>query len=333
MRFFVIVPLFVVLVWMGYWAIAAIALDRALTGWLAAREAEGWVANYTNVEVGGFPTTFEARLTDLELADPRTGVAWQAPEFRFDAASARPTSITAYWPPVQSVASPFERIAVSSDTMSGRVSFAPNTALALQSSDIELANVELASTAGWTSQLSAGRLTTEQSDAGDDAHDIVFEATALRLAEPVKAALDPANVLPEEVELMRLVATADFDAPWDRFAIERARPQITALDLEDLRATWGNLDLRAAGQLSVDSEGIPDGRITIKATNWREMLDIAEATGVIPVQLLPTLERALELLASLSGPPETLDAPLSFQGGFVSFGPIPLGPAPRLVIR
>jgi hypothetical protein len=333
MRLFISLLLLIVLGWMGYWAVGAIALDRTLSGWLRARESEGWVANYASIDVDGFPSRFEARLTDLELADPRTGVAWKTPEFRFDAASARPTSITAFWPDTQSIASPNERIAVTSETMRGTVTFAPNTALALRSSDIELANIGLVSTLGWTSGLDTGRLITTQSDRGDFAHDIDFNASSLRLAEPVKSALDPAGVLPAEISLMRVIATVDFDAPWDRFAIERARPQITEIDLEDLRATWGNLDVRAAGSVTVDAEGIPTGSVTIKATNWREMLDIAEAAGVIPEQIRPTIERALEILATLSGPSDTLDAPLSFERGFVSFGPIPLGRAPRLVIR
>jgi hypothetical protein len=112
-----------------------------------------------------------------------------------------------------------------------------------------------------------------------------------------------------------------------------ARPQVEAIRIGDLRATWGNLDLRAAGEVTVDAEGVPTGEIVVKATNWREMLTIAEATGVVPSGLVPTIERGLSLLARLSGPPETLDAPLSFRNGLVTFGPVPLGPAPRIVLR
>jgi hypothetical protein len=66
---------------------------------------------------------------------------------------------------------------------------------------------------------------------------------------------------------------------------------------------------------------------------WRRLLEMAVGTGLIAEVIHPTLERALELMAGLNGPPDTLDAPLTFQSGFVSFGPIPLGPAPRLIIR
>lgn len=333
MRTLVFLPLLLAGAWMAYWAIASTVLDRAVTGWLVGRESEGWVANFADVEVSGFPARFETTVSDIELADPETGVAWLAPEFRFTAHSARPTEITAIWPPEQTVASPFERIAVTSDVMQGRMTFAASTTLALQASDIALENVGLVSSSGWEAALTSGTLTTALSDLGEDAHHIRFAASGLALADTARAALDPARMLPAEISLLTLDAVVDFDAPWDRRAIEVARPQITAIDLVNLQATWGNLDLRAAGALTVDAAGVPTGRVTVKATNWREILAIAQASGALPEALYRTAERALGLLASLSGPPETLDAPLSFQNGYVSFGPLPLGPAPRLVLR
>ena len=319
--------------WAGYWAVGAVVLERGLSGWLADRAAEGWVADYADLTVEGFPTRFVTVFRDLDLADPDTGVAWQAPEFRIEAASARPNRITAIWPPEQTVASPFERIAVTAGEMRAGIGFEAGTALALDTSDVVLTDMRLVSTAGWEAALAGGRLTTARAEGVENGHAVGFEAASVRPADPLRAALDPAGVLPETVETLRIAATLGFDAPWDRFAIERARPQITSVDLSELRATWGRLDLRAAGALTVDGDGVPEGRITVKATNWREMLDIARNGGLLPESLMPTAELALELLAGLSGPPDTLDAPLSFQNGLVTFGPIPLGPAPRLVIR
>jgi len=333
MRRLIFILLVIALGWMGYWAVGAIALERGLVRWFEAREADGWIAHQGGVEISGFPVRFEVRIEAPELADPETGLAWSAEAFRFNAASHRPTEITAIWPEDQTLATPFERIAIRAEVMQGLVGFQPNTALALRRADIAMRAVDLASTAGWTGGLASAQLTVLPSDHGPYAHRVDFDAVDLRLAEAVKDRLDPAGILPREIALMELAADIAFTAPWDRAAIEEARPQITALDLENLRARWGDLDLRAAGALSVDGAGLPTGRITVKAVNWREMVGIARSSGVLPEALAPTLERALEILAGLSGPPDTLDAPLSFRDGFVSFGPIPLGPAPRLVIR
>jgi len=333
MRRLVVLLLFLGLCWMGYWAAGAITLDRSLSRWIEARQTEGWVAEVDDIAVTGFPARFAVTVSGVDLADPVTGLAWRAPTFDFVAPMTRPTEITAIWPDAQVIASPFERITVGAAKMEGTLGFAPDTGLALQSSDIALEDIALTSTLGWTAGLTSGQWVTSQSVLGDNAHRLDFTADGLRLAEPVKAALDPAGVLPDALSNVTLRADIDFTAPWDRRAIEIARPQITALELEDLNARWGTLELRAAGALTVDANGVPTGQITIKAVNWREMLGMAEATGALPAALMPTIERALELLAQLSGPPDTLDAPLSFQDGFVSFGPIPLGRAPRMIIR
>ncbi|MEM1100881.1 MAG: DUF2125 domain-containing protein, partial [Pseudomonadota bacterium] len=77
----------------------------------------------------------------------------------------------------------------------------------------------------------------------------------------------------------------------------------------------------------------PEGRVGLVATNWREILSLGAATGLIPQGVMPTATRTLEALASLSGGPNTIDLPLVFAGGTLSLGPIPLGPAPRIRLR
>ena len=109
--------------------------------------------------------------------------------------------------------------------------------------------------------------------------------------------------------------------------------ELTAIDLDDLSARWGQITFRAAGDLAVDASGVPTGRITVKAVEWRKLLEMAVGTGLVAETFRPALERALGLMASLEGNPDTLDAPLTFEKGFIALGPIPLGPAPRIVIR
>ena len=132
------------------------------------------------------------------------------------------------------------------------------------------------------------------------------------------------------VEALRLDATLAFDAPWDRFAIEDARPQPTRIDLDDLSAQWGTATFRAVGEADVDAEGFPTGEVTLRAVEWRKILDMAVASGVLPENAVGPVERALELM---SGPRDTLDATITFQGGLMWLGIVPIGPAPRIVIR
>lgn len=333
MRKLIVVLLVGAALWGGYWFIGATAVERGLAYWIEDRRIEGWAADVGAIETVGFPYRFDTTLTDVVLADPDTGLAWTMPFFQILALSYKPNHIIAVWPDTQVLASPIERVQLVSTRMQGSVIFRPQTSLALERTDIIAENLQLRSDAGWQAALDEGRFAVHRQEVAEAQYRIGADVLALRPAAPVRRALDPLERLPETIETLRLDATVDFDKPWDRFAIERARPQPTRIDLTDLQATWGNLDLRAAGTLDIDAEGVAEGKITVKATNWREMLELSVAAGMIPERVAPTIERGLALLAGLSGAPDTLDAPLSFQRGFVSFGPVPLGPAPRFRLR
>jgi hypothetical protein len=85
--------------------------------------------------------------------------------------------------------------------------------------------------------------------------------------------------------------------------------------------------------LDVDADGNPTGTLSLQARNWREMLAVAEASGSLPQQIRPQVERALGLLASASGNPDAIDVTLTLANGTVSLGFLPLAPAPQLILR
>lgn len=333
MRILAILFLLTVAGWSGYWYAAKSALESGLTGWFEDRRADGWVAEYEKLATAGFPNRFDTEVTTLELADPETGVAWQAPLFRIEAASARPTEIDVIWPAEQALASPLERITILSEVMEAGMRFKPNTSLAVETMDATLRAVMLTSTAGWKSGVESGVLRTSLADGSDTAHMINFKASGVTPASQFVELIDESGLLPEALETLQLDLTADFDAPWDRAAIEERRPQPTALDLRLAKAQWGPLELSATGEVTVDADGRPEGSIDVKATEWREMLNMAVAGGFIPEDIAPTIERGLELVAGFSGSSSSLNTTLNFRGGLMSIGPIPVGPAPILRLR
>jgi len=325
-----------VLLWVGAGVVLAQAISHGTGAWFAARQAEGWQAEYADLSVAGFPTRFDVALADMALADPETGVAWQAPAFRVTAQGLTSHRVTAILPPAQTVATPLQRIAVETQDMRADIGLLAGPALTLDRADVTIDALRLTSSLGWQAAVERGRLTTRPSATEPPdahAHDAVIEATGYVLPAALKRGLDPAGLLPERIEGLRADVTMGFDRPWDRRAIEERRPQPRMIEIRSLDAEWGSLALRAAGRLEVDADGVPAGRITVRAENWREMVGLAVNAGAVPVGLSRTLERGLELIAGLGPNPAVIDVPLSFQGGFMSLGPIPLGPAPRIVLR
>jgi hypothetical protein len=300
---------------------------------MADRRAEGWVAEAADTRVRGFPNRFDLTLTDLRLADPDTGLAWTAPFFQVLSLSYRPHHVIAVWPHEQTVSTPLENVAVASQDFRGSLRLSDMRTLALENATFVSEDVALASDAGWTAALGTGRMAVRHVPATEAMYEIGVEALGLTPAEHVRRRIDRLDRLPAEIETLRLDARVSFSSPWDRAAIEVARPQPTAIDLRELRATWGRLDLRAAGEITVAPDGTPAGEIAVKAVNWREILALAKASGALREGIAGAIERGLEALAGASGSPDTLDATLTLRDGGVYYAFIPLGPAPRLILR
>jgi hypothetical protein len=315
------------------WFAGARGTERVMAGWLEDRAAEGWVVNYDAIRTEGFPTRFQTTITALDLADPATGLAWQAPDFTLTQRALRPDHIRADWPMTQSIASPFERVSVTADALWADIDVQPTANLALDASTTVMRGVVFDSNLGWQTTLETGQLDVTRHDGATAGYDVVFEARGMVPPAAITTRLDPGGLLPEAIALTRYDAAMVFDRPWDLSALETARPQITALDLHEARAEWGALLFRASGEVAVDDAGRMTGSVAIRAENWREMLDMSVRAGVLSAGLRDVVETTLGFVAGLSGRPEDIDTTLRFDDGFAFFGPIPIGEAPRLVLR
>lgn len=319
--------------WSGYWYVGSSAQQRGMQTWLDDRTKAGWVSDYDDLTVQGFPSRFDTKITNLNLADPHSGWAWQSPELQILMLSYKPNHIIASLPPEQTISTPQERITVRSDDMRASIKFDANTDLALNAVSGEMTNVVLKSNAGWTSQMRAAQLATRQTPGIENAHDIFFQADDLKPARIFTNIIDPDSQMPDVFETMRMDITAGFTAPWDRHAIEGQKPEFTRLAIKDFSAKWGELNFQAKGDLTFDADGYPSGKVSVRAQNWKDMIALAVSAGAIPEDLQSTLESGLGLLARLSGNPNTIDAPLSFSNRVISLGPIPIGRAPQITMN
>jgi len=332
MRWTVGLVLGLMVLYSGYWFVSRSALERTMTGWLEERRAEGWLAE-GDVEVAGFPYRFETTLSGLDLADPGTGLAWDLPQLELVAMALRPHQVLAFWPNEHVIATPHEKITVRSKKMEGSLFFRPGVALELDRVTLLMDDLFLSSDTGWTNAMAQGRIGFNALEGRARTYRLGLEATGYTPSRSVQFVLDPVGALPRDIDVLRVDAIARFDRAWDRRAVEERRPQIETLDIREIRATWGQLDLRAAGDLRLDAAGFVEGELAIKAQNWREILTLMINAGIVHRDYADTVERALEFLAQASGRTRDLDAPLTFRDGKMKFGPIPLGAAPRLRLR
>lgn len=300
------------LLWGGYWFYGANRVEAEATNWFINANAAGMQADHGGLNVLGFPNRFDLTVTEPDIADPQTGVRWTAPFFQIFALSYRPHHVIATWPNEQQLVLGDVPIAVTSDRMQASAVFSPTAGFTLNRSSAVAEGLLLRQPEGELA-VTEVRIATRTHEGSDDLHDIALNATGLR-PMPLPEGVPPV------IDLISAEGTLQLTP--------QMQPQ--SLALRNLRVTWGGMQLRGQGTLEIDATGALEGRIDLSATNWREMLRIAIAAGVVRPELASTYEAGLALLAGVSGPAEELEVPLSFQQGRMSLGPLPLGAAPRI---
>ncbi|MEM9578461.1 MAG: DUF2125 domain-containing protein [Pseudomonadota bacterium] len=322
------------LIWAGWWVFASHSLQASMEQWLSDRRAEGWQAETSGIESSGFPFFLQKTLVAPALADPETGVAFSTSALELRAPVLWPGYVTLSFPPDEIVlASPQGQQAINAEGARAELRLKPGTALELE--EMALTSGAWSLTAPEGSLMAAQGLTLRlrQNEDLALAYDLTFEAPAFQPGTIPRSALRIPADWPLAFDTLSLDATVVFDRVIDRAIIEEARPQPTRLDLRVLEAVWGTLLLRASTDLNVSPDGRLTGDLSLQARNWRGLLDLADAAGTVPPALLPQIESVLQALAQGTGNPDTIDVTLSLRDGRAFLGFIPLGPAPRIILR
>lgn len=118
----------------------------------------------------------------------------------------------------------------------------------------------------------------------------------------------------------------------------------TPIMIEGFKLDWGGVTLDARGEVKLDAQTRPEGRLHLKVGNHRRLLEVLTADGWITPEALPNINAALNTLAFVSGDPERrIDVTVSFREGSaylelfgllpIKVGPVqPLFPPPALAM-
>ncbi|MGL4319419.1 MAG: DUF2125 domain-containing protein [Paracoccaceae bacterium] len=310
--------------WSGAWVAGTYAIRQAAQQGVAQAAAQGHVIA-PDVLTGGFPTAFDVTLQDLTIGNPETGLRWQTPDVQVQAALWRPWHVVALLNDEHTVLLHSDTLKLSLDDGRASMTVTPDTYLTLSQLALTLTQPALESSFGWRG-------------AGD-----VAEVHVNLLAEPANSyavALNASNIqldptfsaitgLDGSIAKVAMDGTASFAVPLDRFAGDQP-PQITAFSLSPATLQWGDVLATATGSIAANADGLAEGRIDVTIKGWRKLIPALVATGAITPNVAPTVEGFLNAIAAQGGDPETLSVPLIYQNGLGTFGPLPLGPAPRM---
>ncbi len=315
----------------GYWAVASKAALRGAEAAVAQAQTEGW-GNAKAVSLAGFPARFDLTFTEPMLRRGDGTLEWRAPLMQLFMLSYQPNKVIAWFPQDQVLRAGGQDFAVTVADM--RASAAVSASPDLPLSDVTLVVKAPRIAAPGGAALAARELRAAlRAGATAGQYDLGFELLDLDLpqallAAQTGAALSGGAVPPTRAERLHLDAALSYDRAFDRHA-GQTPPRLLAADLHDFEIRWGAMVLAASGAVEVTATGQPEGRIMLRATEWRQMLALAVEAGLIAPKLAPTLTAMAGQMAAASGG-EALELPLIFAAGRMSLGPLPLGAAPYL---
>lgn len=318
----------------GWWAVASNGMQRGISNWLEARRSQGWQAEAAKIQKQGFPLRLHMQLEGLALADPATGAAVTADQLDISTPVYWPGYVTVGLPQTPiTLASPKLRATLTAQDAMADLRLRPGTSAQLQSLALNGGAWSLDTVLGRLVSAQTITVSMEQKASAAADYDLKVNADALTPGAIPRAFLG----LPDDWPLAFDTFTADlavtFDRVWDRRALKKRRPQPRAIDLKLAQFIWSDVELLATGSVTVDDAGLATGSVAIKAENWPAMLDMVENAGYLPPNFRPQAEQMLTGLAQMTGKTTGLDLTLTLKEGRMSMGFIPLGRAPRIILR
>lgn len=314
----------------GWWWLATSGLNRGVNSFLDAQRRAGLEVSLGGLVRGGFPVQIATTLKDLRLTDPVVATTLALPQVTL--------SSPIYWPgdttlrlPAEPViiSTPQGEITVTSDGVEASIELHPGTALQLEALSGSSRNLAL--------DLAEGRALVVQNVQADidqaaqpDTYDISLTATGLALGGMVREALQMPADWEEAFGPIVADMTVTFDRPWDRSALGPSRPQPRAIRVEQITATWADIGIRLVADLTVGPDGVVSGTLRAQVQNWQKIFDLSVQSAVLPPEWRGTAESVLRSMSNAQG---ALDLKITIDRGQMRIGFIPLGMAPRLIIR
>lgn len=330
MRKLIGVVLVLAALYAGYWVVGAQALKSQMNKWIETQRRDGVTVEYDSLAVRGFPSRFDVTVQGLDLYDPHSGMGWKIPFFQALALSYQPQHYIAVWDHDQTLRLPSGDVDIRSSDLRASLVFAPASRFRLRRMSLVGADLLVDAGDGLTFSASSLRFATEPAPLTENGHHVGLDVTALELPRVLREGWGLGADMPDTLDRVHLDVTLEFDAPLDARVIDGPRPHLTRISIAPSAISWGPLELRAHGDLQVDSFGQPEGSLQIEASQWRRILDLLVAAGAVQPANRTMIEAALVFASAGSPDPESFSAPLNFKDGKMAFGALPLGDAPVL---
>ena len=284
--------------------------------------------DHSKIAISGFPNRFDITVFDPVVADPRSGLRWEAPFFQILSLSYDWAHLIAVWPPTQSFAFPDDAFTVHSDGMKASVvydlrpDFKPER-IAFETGEARILNENrlIASVSGMV--FAAERV-------GPDLYRIGISVPEAEIAQANKFGLQFDSDTPFNVSNLVGDLRVKFGSPPRFNDLRTLESRISEISIDRLNANLNGLYVSVAGKLEFSVSGYPVGEMSIELENPDVLVDIAIASGIVAKDRADSVLFAISLLSLMGSDSGAIRIPLQFKDGLAFLAGIAIGPAWRL---
>jgi hypothetical protein len=308
----------------GTWVWAAGAVQDGYETWRAERRAEGYSFENADPDVVGFPTAVRATLRRPVVAAPQ-GWRWEGPVVTGEADVLSPFTVRVTAPGTHTLRTADGRqLTADAETAHGRVLLKP--AGGVRSGQITLERVQLDGVPTGRMRAAALFVALGPERRPQDAPgelDFALEMDGLELPAEIETAFG------RQIDRLAARGTLLGQAPrqWTRADLRAWRRRGGEIAVDHLQLTWSPVRLEGGGTLTLDERLRPRGKLDVAVTGLGTALDKLAAAGRIDRRAVNYAKLAIAALGrrDQARGETVVDVPLSFRGGRVYLGPVPLG--------
>ncbi|MDG1430624.1 MAG: DUF2125 domain-containing protein, partial [Paracoccaceae bacterium] len=320
---FAILVIVAAIAWSGYWFWSASVQKAAIEGWFDNRRSGGWVADFSDLTVKGFPNRLDTTLTAPRLGDPDVGVIWETPFLQLFRLSYNAKHLIAVLANEQTIKTSTREIGVTTSDLRASLEIEDLNTVTPERFILVAEDFKLETTDDRTLGIDVAQISAEAT-AHPNTYRLALDARGLKGALPGWIESDTNNA----IDRITVDLEVQLSGPINLAHTTQLQPESITIHLAE--AQWNGLSIAAAGDVEIGTAGTPVGRVTLKLRNWRELIAAERQTGRLSQRALNQIDITLSLISGLSGNPETLDLPFDFVNGKIWLGPLMIGDAPRL---
>ncbi len=330
----VILIILLAALWGGLWYGLAAATRAGVDHWADMRRSEGWKIDSGAIGQSGFPFDVHTRIEGLTMQNDQARLASQISLIDLKTRLINPLSPEMHFPAQTIVmGTPQAQVELAIDHADATAALSPGLMLELKRANLLVGPWRMSGPKGPVLSAVETYIELTQDSANDRVYHLHLDLGALRPGPALRDAMVLPNDLPEIFDAFLAEMTVEFDRPLDRSSRPGDRPQPRRFHLRRANAQWGAIDIAADAALKIDTNGIPEGKLSLQANNWKEMLNLVQAVAGFSPATSSQIESMLGIVARMRGDEDTLDVVITFDRGRMSMGLIPLGPAPRIYLQ